>query len=175
MKPSVSVLAILILCIAFLCACGCTQPATTPATPTATSTPAATTVATTAATTAAPNATTTAAPETTAVPPATEEKVYTESADGSTITVPLNGTFMVKLLENPTTGYTWDVSVTPGLTIVNDTYIAPVTTLVGAGGSHVWDVKAIKTGQQKFSGVYKHSWENTTANDTTFALMVNVT
>ena len=163
MKKFVAITGILILCLASILVCGCTQPATPPVTPAAT--PTATTI---------PVATT-AAPQTTATPPVTTMKVYNESANGNTITVPLNGTFAVVLLENPTTGYSWNVTVTSGLGITNNTFIPPQSTLMGAGGSHEWDVKAVKTGQQKFSGVYKQPWMNTTANDTTFALWVNVT
>lgn len=163
MKKIVAITGILILCFASILVCGCTQPPVEPATPTATPTATSTPVATT------------AAPQTTAAPPVTTMKVYNESANGSTITVPLNGTFAVVLLENPTTGYSWNMTVTSGLVITNDTFNAPKSGLVGAGGSHEWDLKAIKTGQQKFSGVYKQPWMNTTANDTTFALWVNVT
>jgi inhibitor of cysteine peptidase len=163
MKKFVAITGILILCFASILLCGCTQPSVQPATPTATPTATSTPVATT------------AAPQTTATPPVTTLTVYNESANGQTITVPLNGTFAVMLRENPTTGYSWNITVTSGLVITNDTFIAPQTTLVGAGGSHEWDLKAIQTGQQKFSGVYKQSWMNTTANDTTFALWVNVT
>ena len=157
MKQFVVITGILILCLASILVCGCTQPPVQPATPTATPTATSTPVATTAA------------------PPVTTLQVYNESANGNTITVPLNGTFAVVLLENPTTGYSWNMTVTSGLVITNDTFTPPQSTLVGAGGSHEWDVKAIKTGQQKFSGVYKQPWMNTTANDTTFALRVNVT
>jgi inhibitor of cysteine peptidase len=163
MKKFVSMTCILILCLASILVCGCTQPATQPVTPAATPTATSTPVATT------------AAPQTTSTPTVATMKVYNESASGNTITVPLNGTFAVVLLENPTTGYSWNVTVTSGLVITNNTYIPPQSTLIGAGGSHKWDVKAIKTGQQKFSGVYKQPWMNTTANDTTFALWVNVT
>lgn len=163
MKQFVAITGIVILCLASILVCGCTQPAVQPATPTATPTATSTPVATT------------AAPQATATPPVTTMKVYNESANGNTISVPLNGTFAVVLLENPTTGYSWNMTVTSGLVITNDTFTPPKSTLVGAGGSHEWDVKAIKTGQQKFSGVYKQPWMNTTANDTTFALWVNVT
>jgi inhibitor of cysteine peptidase len=163
MKKFVAITGILILCLASILVCGCTQPPVQPATPTATPTATSTPVATT------------APPQATATPPVTSMKVYNESANGNTITVPLNGTFAVVLLENPTTGYSWNMTVTSGLVITNDTFTAPTSGLMGAGGSHEWDLKAIKTGQQKFSGVYKQPWMNTTANDTTFALWVNVT
>ncbi len=162
MKQYVAITGILILCLACILVCGCTQAPVQPTTPTATPTATSTPVATT------------AVPETTATPSTPAKAVYNESADGTTITVPLNGTFAVVLAENPTTGYSWNMTVTSGLEIMNDTYLAPDTGLVGAGGSHMWDLKAIASGQQEFSGVYKQPWMNTTANDTTYSLMVNV-
>ncbi|MBP1929995.1 inhibitor of cysteine peptidase [Methanolinea mesophila] len=161
MKKFVAVTGILVICLAAMLVAGCTQAPTQPATPTATPTETSTPVATT------------AVPETTA-PTVETPMVYNESADGSTITVPVDGKFVVVLAENPTTGYSWNVTVTSGLEITNDTYIAPETGLVGAGGSHQWDVKAIASGQQEFSGVYMQPWMNATGNETTFTLMVTV-
>lgn len=161
MKKFVAITGILILCFACILVAGCTQAPAQPATPTATPTETGTPVATT------------ATPETTAPPVATVE-VYNESSDGSTITVPLDGTFKVMLAENPTTGYSWNVTVTNGLEITNDTYLAPKSGLVGAGGSHEWDIKAIASGQQEFSGIYMQPWMNATGNETTFTLMVTV-
>lgn len=161
MKKFVAVAGILVICLAAMLVAGCTQAPTQPATPTATPTETSTPVATT------------AVPETTA-PTVATPMVYNESADGSTITVPVDGKFVVVLAENPTTGYSWNVTVTSGLEITNETYIAPDTGLVGAGGSHQWDVKAIASGQQEFSGVYMQPWMNATGNETTFTLMVTV-
>ncbi len=162
MKKYVAFTGILMLCLATIFVAGCTQAPVQPTTPTATPTATTTPVATT------------AVPETT-VPTVTMPMVYNESADGSTITMPVDGKFVVVLAENPTTGYSWNVTVTSGLEILNNTYIAPGTGLVGAGGSHQWDVKAIASGQQEFSGIYMQPWMNATGNETTFTLMVNVT
>ena len=75
----------------------------------------------------------------------------------------------VILKENPTTGYSWNVSVTDGLAIVNDTFTGPENKqIVGAGGVHVWTLEAITPGNQSFSGVYRRSWEPPSDNDTTF-------
>jgi inhibitor of cysteine peptidase len=162
MKKFVAITGILILCFACILVAGCTQAPVQPATPTMTPTETGTPVATT------------AAPETTVTAPSAPMEVYNESADGSTITVPVNGTFAVVLAENPTTGYSWNVMVTSGLEITNDSYLAPESGLVGAGGSHEWDIKAIASGQQEFSGIYMQPWMNVTGNETTFILQVAV-
>ncbi len=75
----------------------------------------------------------------------------------------------VSLKENPTTGYTWNVSVSDGLSIVNDEFIGPENKqIVGAGGVHKWTLEAVAPGNQTFSGVYRRSWEPPSDADTTY-------
>jgi inhibitor of cysteine peptidase len=152
LMPRYSIIIGIALCIAAVLIAGCTQP-TPPATPTPTAT----------------------APPT-PVPTATPVMyAYNESADGQTVTLPLGTTFLVWLQENPTTGYSWNVTVTDGLEITNDTYIPPTSGLIGAGGSHTWNVLTVKTGVQEFSGIYMRPFENVTGNETTYSLYCNVT
>jgi inhibitor of cysteine peptidase len=139
--------AIAMVCLAAIFVAGCTQP-TPPATPTPTATP---------------------TPSPTPV-----MYVYNESANGTTVTLPLGTSFAVWLQENPTTGYSWNVSVTEGLQITNDTFVPPTSGLVGAGGVHIWDVLTVKTGMQEFSGIYMRPWENVTGEETTYQLGCNV-
>jgi inhibitor of cysteine peptidase len=101
--------------------------------------------------------------------------VYNESANGTTVAVPLGSTFTVWLQENPTTGYSWNVTVTDGLQITNDTFIPPTSGLIGAGGIHAWEVLTVKNGLQEFSGIYQRPFENVTGNETTYVLWCNVT
>ena len=147
---------IIAICLAAILAAGCTQPA-----PPVTPTPKATATATSSPT---------PSPTVTPIMP-----VYNESDNGKTETLALGAQFMVKLDENPTTGYSWNVSATDGLNITNDTYIPPTSGLIGAGGVHTWSMLTTKTGLQEFSGVYMRSWENKTGNETTYMLKVNVT
>jgi inhibitor of cysteine peptidase len=144
------------ICLAAILIAGCTQP-TPPVTPTATATA---------------TATMTAAPTPTAAP---VMPVYNESDNGKTETLALGAQFMVKLNENPTTGYSWNISVTDGLKITNDTFIPPTSGLMGAGGVHTWSVLTTKAGLQEFAGIYMQPWENKTGNETTYMLKVNVT
>ena len=133
--------------------CGCTQqPAGTPTTPTPAATP---TQAT-----------------------GKEVPMYNESANGTTIAVARGGeTFGIRLNENPTTGYSWNATVTPGLIVINDSYEPNPETvgLVGAGGFHSWILKSGNDiGEQQFSAIYKRPWENVTGSEQTFVLHVMV-
>ena len=97
----------------------------------------------------------------------------TEKDNGSENTVNKNAVIRITLDENPTTGYTWQLDTT-GFEVVSDEYVAPNNGLMGAGGQHTWDLKAVNTGTYKINGVYKRSWEQQTAEDTTWAATVIV-
>lgn len=130
-----------------------------------------------------PTATPTATPTNTEVPttsaPVTEKdmNVYNETANGSTVKIPLgSGGLVVRLAENPSTGYSWNATVTSGLTIVGDAYEPDPQSpgMVGAGGTHFWILSGTAAGEQKFSAVYMRPWENVTGSEETFVLNVLV-
>jgi inhibitor of cysteine peptidase len=102
--------------------------------------------------------------------------VVTETQNTKMVQMNLSTIITVKLQENPTTGFAWNLTTTPGLRIVNDTYVPSDTTgkLVGSGGTHTWDISTVATGEQKIMAVYKRSWEPTSGNETAFSLTVVV-
>lgn len=106
----------------------------------------------------------------TPTPGATTEYAFNETDNNEGITLPAGSEITISLDENPTTGYSWNVTSFAGLEYVNDTYIAPETGLVGAGGVHVWQYRATEIGAAEFSAIYKRSWEETTGNETTFSM-----
>ncbi len=140
---SVLIAGLLALC---MLGAGCTSQPAEPGTPTATPTPVATT------------------------PPAAEEFAFNETNNNETVTLPVGSEITISLEENPTTGYSWNVTSSAGLEYVNDTYIAPETELVGAGGVHVWQYLAAEEGTAEFSAIYKRPWEETTGNETAFSM-----
>jgi inhibitor of cysteine peptidase len=139
---------------------GCTSQPAESGNATATPTPA--------ATTSAPEATATATPA------AAAEYAFNETDDNTTVTVPVGSNITISLDENPTTGYEWNVTSSTGLQYVNDTYIAPDTQLVGAGGVHVWEYIAAEKGSGEFSAIYMRSWENITGNETAFSMAFTI-
>jgi inhibitor of cysteine peptidase len=122
-----------------------------------------------------PGQTTQPTPLGTAVP--VSHIVVTEEQNKATIYVNQSNIITVKLPENPTTGYQWNLTTTAGLSVMNDTYVASDTTgkIVGSGGIHVWDISAVAHGEQKIAAVYKRSWEPLAGNETTFSMTVMVT
>lgn len=102
----------------------------------------------------------------------TIEGMQTESHE----TMSLNDTINIYLKENPTTGYLWNASVTEGLMIENDTYVAdPVKPgIVGSGGMHYWLVKGIQKGNQTFNAIYNRPWEAETGDVTRYIMNISV-
>ncbi|MFA6363272.1 protease inhibitor I42 family protein [Methanoregula sp.] len=102
--------------------------------------------------------------------------VANESQNGSTVYVNRTADITLNLKENPTTGYQWNLTLTPGLVITNDTFIPSDTTgkLVGSGGTRVWEINAAGTGTQMIKAVYMRSWEPVTGNETAFSMTVIV-
>jgi inhibitor of cysteine peptidase len=101
-------------------------------------------------------------------------KVFDSKNNTQTIEIKNGETIKVVLDENPSTGYAWIINVTPGLTLVSDTYVPPGGSQVGAGGQHEWQVKATGTGNQQLTGIYKRSWEPTFGNETTYTLNIKI-
>lgn len=103
--------------------------------------------------------------------------VVTAEQNNSMVQMNMSSTITVKLQENPTTGFQWNLTTTPGLQIVKDTYVPSDTTgkLVGSGGTHIWDISTVAIGEQKIQAVNKRSWEPTSGNETAFSLTIVVT
>lgn len=87
--------------------------------------------------------------------------------------------FRITLVENPTTGYTWDMTIPEGLTLVSDEFIAPDTMvdgepMVGVPGTHVWLIQGDEPGEYVVEGKYIQPWEPDAEPAETFTLEVMV-
>ena len=106
-------------------------------------------------------------------------QVVTENDNGKTISLKNGENFTLKLKENPTTGYSWQLNLNKSLSILIDEYTqdkfpgekeAPE----GRGGIHSWVIQATAPGSQQVNGIYKRPWENTTGTEQNFTLTVEV-
>ena len=80
---------------------------------------------------------------------------------------------IVRLAENPTTGYTWNATASKGLSVIQDTYTAPDTSLtLGAGGYHEWILAPDTVNTYTLKAVYLRPWVGATADDETFSLVI---
>lgn len=71
--------------------------------------------------------------------------VLDASADGTIVRLAVGETVSLRLEENPTTGYRWQVdsSGAPALSLDSDTYEAPPGTAPGSPGHHVWGFRVV--------------------------------
>ncbi|WP_406657440.1 protease inhibitor I42 family protein [Methanolobus sp. ZRKC2] len=102
--------------------------------------------------------------------------VFSENDSGSTVNAIIGDTLIVLLEENPTTGYSWNLSTSPGLLLMDQYYEEGTEgeDVVGAGGTHRWIFEVTEDNEQNISAVYKRPWEEITGNESKFDLIVNV-
>jgi inhibitor of cysteine peptidase len=83
--------------------------------------------------------------------------------------------FSVRLEENPSTGYQWNLTTSDGIKIVEDEFEPPENEdVVGAAGFHIWTFRIMDNGNQQIDAIYKRPWENVTGEEETFSLMLEV-
>ncbi|MBP1929512.1 putative secreted protein [Methanolinea mesophila] len=109
-------------------------------------------------------------------PPGKKLVTYTEADNGTTVKEIQGSMFAVSLAENPTTGYSWNATISPGLELVNETYEedAHASGMVGVGGTHWWILRALTPGTQEFSAAYIRPWEGVLPGDQTYHLKIDV-
>ena len=102
--------------------------------------------------------------------------VVNESQNTATVYMNRSSLITVRLAENPSTGFQWNLTTTPGLSLIKDEYGTDryLRELVGCGGTHIWDMSMVSIGKQEIHAVYKRSWEPITGNETTFSVAVVV-
>ena len=81
---------------------------------------------------------------------------------------------MLRLPENPTTGYRWELFLSAELSVVDDTYVRSDTSgrLMGAGGTRVWKIAVAEKDPGSVRAVYRRSWEPVTGNEKVYLLTV---
>jgi len=101
---------------------------------------------------------------------------FTEADNGMGGDITRNTRFAIVLAENPTTGFTWNETLSAGLELQSSDYRqddAP-TGMVGVGGTRTWVIVAKDLGDQKFSAIYRRSWENVAGNETAYSVNIRV-
>ena len=115
-----------------------------------------------------------ATPTPTPTPTPVEGYFFNETNNNETVTLPAGSAITISLVENPSTGYEWNVPSSAGLQLVNETHDAPQTELLGAPGVHIWEYTAAEPGAAEFSAIYMRPWENVTGNETTFSMAFTI-
>ncbi len=115
-------------------------------------------------------------PVETTVPEGKKMFTFTEADNDKSGNITQNTRFAVVLSENPSTGFSWNATLSRGLELQSSDYRqdeAPQG-MVGVGGHRTWVIVAKDTGDQKFSALYRRSWENVTGNETSYTVNIHV-
>jgi inhibitor of cysteine peptidase len=101
---------------------------------------------------------------------------FSENESQSTAYAIIDDTIIVTLQENPTTGYSWNMTYSEGLKLKEDVYAEASinSALVGAPGYHTWIFEVTETGEQNISAIYKRPWEEITGTEDIYELTINV-
>jgi len=92
-----------------------------------------------------------------------------DADSGKQVELSVGQSLVVTLESNATTGYSWALVQNSDEGVLNKTgseYVAPQTTLLGAGGKEEWTFKALKKGTSTISMGYGRPWESTPPVDT---------
>ena len=108
----------------------------------------------------------------TPTPIAVQDKIVSVAQDNNADIIPvdMHTEIRIRLPENPTTGYSWNVTGADGLAITDDTFVPPEKQIPGAGGTHVWTLEPKVTGIVTFSAVYVRPWEGIQPDDETYTV-----
>ena len=106
------------------------------------------------------------------IPP--RQQVITEDDNGKSISLKNGETFDLKLKENPSTGYSWELNLSQGLSVLSDNYTQDPAPrgFTGVPGTHLWIIKAVTEGDQQVKGIYKRPTAEETGKESVFTLNV---
>jgi len=92
------------------------------------------------------------------------ENVVLRSEDvGKTLNLSVGEKFSIRLPENPTTGYGWEMITKPEnqdvVLEVKNEFLPDQRGLIGAGGERVFQYQAKESGKVDIYGFYRRPWE----------------
>jgi predicted secreted protein len=89
-------------------------------------------------------------------------QILREQDAGKTVDVPVGDVAEIRLSENPTTGYRWTITQfgEKNCAVVHDQFVAPADKAYGAGGEHIWQLRAIAPGDCEIELIYSRASGN---------------
>jgi inhibitor of cysteine peptidase len=100
-----------------------------------------------------------------------------DSSSGTQTEIATGGLVTVTLDSNATTGYSWEltgISDNNVLQKTDNTYEAPTSSLIGAGGKEVWTFTALNAGKATINMSYSQPWAGGQKGTKTYTLTVTV-
>ncbi|MDI3486583.1 MAG: inhibitor of cysteine peptidase [Methanolobus sp.] len=101
---------------------------------------------------------------------------FSENESQSTAYAIIGDTIIVTLQENPTTGYSWNMTYSEGLKLKEDVYAEASirAEMVGAPGYHTWIFEVTDMDEQNISAIYIRPWEEPTGTEDSYELTIDV-
>ena len=101
---------------------------------------------------------------------------FSEEDNGTSRDIAQGTRFAVHLKENPTTGYQWNITLSPGLELQSTDFQISDSSpgMVGVGGDRTWILIAKDVGNQSFSASIQRSGETATGNGAGYNVQINV-
>jgi inhibitor of cysteine peptidase len=84
----------------------------------------------------------------------------TEADAGGETAVGVSGDVVLRLAENRTTGYSWQLSLPAELAVLDDTFEAGEATAPGAGGVRTFRLRATAPGSHRVAAALRRPWES---------------
>ena len=87
-------------------------------------------------------------------------RIFTDQDDGASVSLVPDDVFQIRLMENPTTGFRWRLSVWDSsiLELMRDTFVPSDSSQHGSGGQHVWEFVARGPGHNSLQMTYRRAW-----------------
>jgi inhibitor of cysteine peptidase len=101
------------------------------------------------------------------------EVVVTKANAGDTVHVKTGDAVVVRLPENPTTGYRWQFDAVVGLTVSGESY-SPGSSAPGAAGERTLRLVAAAPGIYLFTAVMRRPWETDIPPQDMFSISIEV-
>ncbi|MFN9546986.1 MAG: protease inhibitor I42 family protein [Cyanobacteriota bacterium] len=100
--------------------------------------------------------------------------VLTSADNGARISLPTGASVVLRLPENPTTGYRWTVAPHPPVVAMEEGDDTQSGALIGAGGERCWHLRAISPGTTSLAFKHWREWEGESSVIERYALTVHV-
>jgi inhibitor of cysteine peptidase len=84
-----------------------------------------------------------------------------DSQDGTTLSLRIGDVVVLRLAENPTTGYRWEITTAEGFELEADDFTHTPASTPGSGGERALRFKATAPGLARIETVLRRSWETT--------------
>ena len=99
-----------------------------------------------------------------------------ESHNGKTVDIPIGDTIEIRLPENASTGFRWNVTsrCESILAMTSDRREPPASSARGAPGQHQWQLQATAAGECDFELAYQRPWDGDVPPGRSFKLHVRV-